>query len=195
VVACLLLPRAFAADADTFSPVVSYQFQESLSSEETTLISPIVSYQYYDWIGDGNVTFQNSPAVSYFFNGPPRILTQPQPQVVKTGQTAIFSVTVGGSTPLSYLWQLNGTDIPSATLPTFQIPNAQPGGVRNYSVRVSNDNGSAQSLSAALIAYDPAIGPPPALPTTLLPQSRFQMLLRTNPAERPPERARLIAAR
>ena len=189
LIACLFVSRILGEEADTFSPVVSYQFQdslsseettlishvvsyqfqESLSSEETTLISPIVSYQYFDWLGDGNVTFQNSPAVSYFFNGPPRILSQPQPQVVKTGETATFSVTVEGSTPFTYVWQLNGTDIPSATLPTFQIPNAQPGGVRNYSVRVSNANGSAQSLSAALIVYDPAIGPPPALPTTTPP--------------------------
>lgn len=59
-----------AADApDTFSPVVSYQFEDSLaeSDAQTPIISPIVAYQYYDWPGDENLIFQNSLAVSYFY--------------------------------------------------------------------------------------------------------------------------------
>jgi hypothetical protein len=62
---------AKATDPDTFSPVVSYQFHESLADGSTApnIFSPVVSYQYYDWIGDENVTFQTSPNVSYFFSG------------------------------------------------------------------------------------------------------------------------------
>ena len=36
---------------------------------EADTFSPVVSYQYLDWIGDENVTFQSSPNVSYFFSG------------------------------------------------------------------------------------------------------------------------------
>ena len=71
VFALLLLLRvdSFATDPDTFSPVVSYQFLDSLATPETTITSPVVSYQYFDWIGDENVTFQYAPDVSYYFSG------------------------------------------------------------------------------------------------------------------------------
>ena len=54
---------------DTFSPVVSFQYQDSLTdpTAQTPINSPVVSFQYYDWLGDENLTFQNSPAVSYFY--------------------------------------------------------------------------------------------------------------------------------
>ena len=65
-----LLPSAHGTEADTFSPVVSYQFLDSLATPDTstTISSPVVSYQFFDWIGDDNVTFQNSAEVSYFFD-------------------------------------------------------------------------------------------------------------------------------
>ena len=68
----LLAARTAVATApDTFSPVVSYQFLESLDSSPATspIVSPVVSYQYFDWIGDANVTFRNSADVSYYFSG------------------------------------------------------------------------------------------------------------------------------
>lgn len=78
----LLANRVHATEPDTFSPVVSFQYQESLADSETTITSPVVSFQYYEWPGDENLTFQNSPAVSYYFyNGPSLSLTG----TVKTG--------------------------------------------------------------------------------------------------------------
>jgi len=66
-----LLPPAHGTEADTFSPVVSYQFFDSLATPDTPtpISSPIVSYQFFDWIGDENVTFTNSSNVSYYFDG------------------------------------------------------------------------------------------------------------------------------
>jgi len=59
-----------AADPDTFSPVVSYQYCDSVGSDtNTTVASPVISYQYFDWPGDANLTFETSPNVSYFFTG------------------------------------------------------------------------------------------------------------------------------
>jgi len=73
LIALLLLLRvhSFATDPDTFSPVVSYQYLDSLAAPDapTTITSPVVSYQYFDWIGDENVTFQYSSNVSYYFSG------------------------------------------------------------------------------------------------------------------------------
>ena len=88
-----MLSPARATDPDTFSPVVSYQYLDSLSEpgtpttitspvvsyqyldslaepgNPTTITSPVVSYQYFDWPGDENLAFTNSPHVSYYFSG------------------------------------------------------------------------------------------------------------------------------
>ena len=51
------------------SPLVSYLYQDSLAtpSDQPNVVSPLVSYLYYDWLGDENLTFQDSPQVSLFF--------------------------------------------------------------------------------------------------------------------------------
>ena len=81
-----------AVEPDTFSPVVSYQYQDTLgdmpgqqvispivsyqyldslddSPATSPIFSKVVSYQYFDWPGDENLTFQYSPNVSYYFSG------------------------------------------------------------------------------------------------------------------------------
>src|SRR5205814_1075661 len=45
----------------------------------------------------------------------PTITTQPASQTVTAGQTAAFTVTATGTSPLSYQWQKNGTAIGGAT--------------------------------------------------------------------------------
>ncbi len=51
--------------------MVSYQYLDSLAEPgtPTTITSPVVSYQYFDWPGDENLAFTNSPHVSYYFSG------------------------------------------------------------------------------------------------------------------------------
>ena len=54
---------------NVMSPVVSYQFYDSLEHLDTNsvIMSPVASYQYFDWPDAGSVQFLNSPAVSYFY--------------------------------------------------------------------------------------------------------------------------------
>ena len=158
--AALLLFTALATPAratapDTFSPVVSYQFLDSLDDSPATspIVSPVVSYQYYDWLGDANVTFQYTPNVSYRFNGAPQILTQPLAQVLKVGQTANFSVSADGSAPMSYQWQFNGVNLAGGTGPSISVPNLQLAYSGKYSVTVQNAYGSAVSNDARLTVY------------------------------------------
>ena len=60
-----------AVDPDVASPLVSYQYLDSLADPpaQPNVVSPLVSYQYFDWPGDENLTFQSSPNVSYYFSG------------------------------------------------------------------------------------------------------------------------------
>jgi hypothetical protein len=68
MVSVFLASSVFAQDTITnvMSPVVSYQFYDSLEHLDTNsaIVSPVVSYQYFDWVGYSNL---QSPVVSYFY--------------------------------------------------------------------------------------------------------------------------------
>jgi hypothetical protein len=81
----------------------------------------------------------------------PTITTQPANQTVTAGQTASFSVAAAGTTPLTYQWQKNGMDIPSATSVSYTTPvttTADSGELLR--VVVSNSAGNVTSNSATL---------------------------------------------
>ncbi len=116
------LSRSFAADADTFSPMVSYQFLDSIDEPERgsvgtspvisyqfldaidepesggVIVSPIISYQYFDWLGDENLTFQSSSSVSYFYN-------------LASGQDVAL---------LGHVFDFAGAPLPGASIQLFQ---------------------------------------------------------------------------
>ena len=81
---------------------------------------------------------------------PPFIMSQPTNAAVIKGSNAVFSVTAGGTTPLSYRWLFNGTNVAGATNVTLTITNAQATNAGNYSVIVTNVLGSVSSTNAVL---------------------------------------------
>jgi endonuclease/exonuclease/phosphatase family metal-dependent hydrolase len=81
---------------------------------------------------------------------PPAIATQPQSQAVAAGNSVTFSVTVSGTSPFSYQWLFNGTNISGATNNPFVLASAQLTNAGNYSVVVTNLVGSATSSNAVL---------------------------------------------
>ena len=86
---------------------------------------------------------------------PPAITTQPTDQTVAVGGTAMFNVTATGTTPLSFQWNFNGTNIVGATNPLLTLTNVQLNQVGNYAVLVTNAYGSILS-SNALLTVNPA---------------------------------------
>ena len=84
----------------------------------------------------------NSPPT----NSPPVITTQPQSQTVNSGDSVIFSVAVGGTTPLSYQWQSNNVVVAGATNSTFSLTSVTTnltGSV--YFVTITNVAGATNS--------------------------------------------------
>jgi Immunoglobulin I-set domain len=81
----------------------------------------------------------------------PTISTQPADATVATGQVATFSVTAGGTAPLSYQWVRNGTVLGGATSSGYSTPatGASDNGAQ-YQVTVSNSAGSVTSTTATL---------------------------------------------
>lgn len=89
---------------------------------------------------------------------PPIITTQPAGQTVLAGSSATFSVVAVGTSPLTYRWRFNGTNIAGATGSSYTNSNVQATSVGNYSVVVSNAYGTVTSANAALdLGFAPAI--------------------------------------
>jgi len=82
--------------------------------------------------------------------GPPRIVTQPQAQMVYAGQDARFVVVAGGDGPLGYAWRKGSALLPGETRAQLVLSNVQPGDAGNYSVVVTNRGGKVTSSSARL---------------------------------------------
>src|ERR1700690_2107572 len=90
----------------------------------------------------------------------PTITTQPANQTVTAGQTAIFSVTAGGTAPLSYQWQKGATPINGATSASYTTPvNATSDSGSTFSVVVSNSAGKITSNAATLTVNAAPVAP------------------------------------
>ncbi len=84
---------------------------------------------------------------------PPSITNQPQDAEVEAYGSALFSVSASGTTPISFQWTFNGTNIPNATSDTLSITNITPANLGAYAVIVTNDYGSVTSSNANLYMY------------------------------------------
>ena len=88
---------------------------------------------------------------------PPIIITQPTNHLVTVGDSVSFSVTASGTTPLSYQWRLNTTNIAGATNAMLTLNTVQLSDAGNYSVTVTNLYGSATSSNARLKVNQPPV--------------------------------------
>ena len=95
----------------------------------------------------------SSVAVLTVYAVPPFITGQPASQTNMVGTTASFTVTAGGTPPLSYQWSFNSTNLASATNATLILTNLQLNQSGNYSVLVSNPYGATNSSVAVLTVY------------------------------------------
>jgi len=114
------------------------------------------SENYIKTGSDGNLYYfsigQNSLyKIIYSGNNAAAITSDPTDVTIPQGQTAIFTVTASGTSPLTYEWRKNGTAITGApNSATYTINNAQPADTGLYSAYVSNAYGSDSSKQARL---------------------------------------------
>jgi hypothetical protein len=87
---------------------------------------------------------------------PVSVTSQPVAQTVTVGQSATFSVTAGGTDPLSYQWLKDGKILTGATNSAYTISSTGIKDVGFYRVRVGNAPGSVISRAALLMvsSYD-----------------------------------------
>jgi hypothetical protein len=82
--------------------------------------------------------------------GSPQISIQPTNQSVALGGSASFAVGAGGSAPLVYQWQLDGTNLSAATNTTVVLSPIVSSNAGNYDVVITNAYGSVTSVTATL---------------------------------------------
>jgi Immunoglobulin I-set domain len=81
----------------------------------------------------------------------PTFTTQPVSQDITVGQSATFSMTAGGTSPLSYQWKKNGAAISGATSSSYTTPAASSSDDRAlFTAVVTNSAGSATSNAGSL---------------------------------------------
>jgi len=90
----------------------------------------------------------------------PRILQQPMSasRAAGTGNFGL-SIQADGLTPLTYQWRKNGVDIPGATSAVYSFGNITVAHAGEYTVVVTNANGSVTSAAATLVVTTPATAP------------------------------------
>lgn len=135
------------------TPLYQWQFAGNDLTDQTNFSltisdvhqSDIGSYQVIVTNDFGSIT--SAPAA---LNLLPGIITQPTNRTAASGSTVIFAVGAEGSSPLSYQWQKNGSNVANATASSFVIGNVQAGDAGGYNVVITNGFGSANSATGVL---------------------------------------------
>ncbi|HEX8189993.1 MAG TPA: immunoglobulin domain-containing protein, partial [Pyrinomonadaceae bacterium] len=143
--------------------------------EAVTLTAvPAAGWEFAGWGGDvkgaanpASLTMDGNKSVTAnFIEVPPSISTQPASQTVNAGSNVTFNVSAGGTAPLSYQWQKDGSPVAGADAPTLSLSNVQAADAGAYTVTVTNGAGSLTSSPATLtVITPPAITTQPASQT------------------------------
>ena len=97
------------------------------------------------------------------FTTKPIIVSQPQSQTVPLGTTVTLNVGVYSSNAFNTQWSFDGAAISGATATNYVIPNVQLANAGNYSVLISNAQGTATSALAYLSVVAPLTNSPGAV--------------------------------
>jgi uncharacterized repeat protein (TIGR01451 family) len=86
-------------------------------------------------------------------SGPPIIALQPAGQAVVMGADVMLRVVATGPGPLRHQWRRDGVDVPGQTNSILHFPHAQMEDSGEYSVHISNAEGSVLSSAALLRVF------------------------------------------
>ncbi|MFM2082855.1 MAG: hypothetical protein RL380_1546, partial [Verrucomicrobiota bacterium] len=144
---------------------LTYSSGTAVSSTLTlTNVQQASTGNYYAIITNAAGVVTSSVVALTVVDTAPVITSQPASRTNNAGTTASFSVAVTGTTPRTFQWSFNGTNLLNATNSSFSVGNVQQANVGNYSVTVSNALGSVTSGNARLTVVDiaPVITSQPA---------------------------------
>jgi hypothetical protein len=126
--AVLTLPSVVSDASGTFSVVVNNSVGPAVTS------------------ADASLSVSSSPSAQA-----PEITTDPFTIVVAPGGSAVLAVAANGSGPLFYQWAMDGVPLAGEEGPVLMLLNVGENDAGDYSVTVSNSQGSVVSQSATVI--------------------------------------------
>lgn len=89
---------------------------------------------------------------------PPRIVAQPQSQLLFVGDSLTLRIVADGTAPLNYQWKHSGQDLAGQTQSTLSIASAGAAHAGDYSVRVSNTAGALESAVVSVVILERIAG-------------------------------------
>ncbi len=125
-------------------------------------------YRVLAWNDAGSSPYP--PIITVGAAAAPILAEQPQSQTNVIGSTASFTVAVAGTAPLSYQWRFNGELLADATNATLVLADVQPAHAGEYTVRITNAQGLADSDVATLTVVEAPLGDAPVI--TAAPQNQ-----------------------
>lgn len=159
---CVGSSNQFCVTATGTAPL-TYQWQKDGVNISGATASCYTATQSgaYRCIVTNNCGSVMSNAASLNYNSPPAISANPTDATICNGQTNQFCATATGTAPLTYQWQLNGSNISGANLSCYSAGTAG-----TYRCVVTNSCGSATSSNAILTVNDvPTISSQPVAAT------------------------------
>jgi kumamolisin len=100
---------------------------------------------------------------------------------VHPGESAVLSVDVVGTAPISYQWSdLNGKAIPGATNASLAFPSPRPEDSGGYWVKIANAGGSTQYGCALYVLSSPTIISPATIAATVGESLSYQLYAANN---------------
>jgi mucin-19 len=148
------LPNSFA----TLTNIGCGYTTNYLSDGQPSVLIPNVSTDQTNYIVvEGENGASGTVHLNINLGSPVSINTPPASQSAGPGTNVSLSVTVNGSTPISYFWQFNGTNIPAATNATITISNLGPSQGGSYTVVVSNVFAVVSTQAIVSVIQPPSI--------------------------------------
>jgi len=139
----------------TGATVSSYVTPATTTADSGSTFSVVITNSAGSTTSNNATLTVNAAAVA------PSIATQPANQTVTAGQTATFSVSATGTSPMTYQWRKNGSNITGATSSAYTTPaTATSDSGSAFSVLISNSAGSVTSNSATLTVNQATAAPP-----------------------------------
>lgn len=142
---------------DCFEVIRPISYTPVISVEDNPLVIETPTLEILD---SGNIVDAKVPVYSLgwdsrqicqmFSPAAPEILAQPQSQTVALGDNVTLSVVAKGTNPLVYQWKKDGTIIEGATESSYTISNFASSHAGEYTVTITNLEGSVTSNAAIL---------------------------------------------
>jgi hypothetical protein len=146
----VLNTNAGASGLITGTPTASGTFPVTLIAGNTLYVTPATAPDPTPVTSSATIIISPPPQ-------PPTIESPPAPLAVVQGASAVLDVAAAGTAPLRFQWLQNSRVLPGKTNAVLAFGSAAATNAGNYSVQISNPDGTVTSPAAALTVLDPAV--------------------------------------